>query len=508
MQSDTEYDVEIVGRDQAKHTISSLIKGYSQGPQTGGQQRPWRLKPSSTMWRFLLFIGDGVLFIVLFAFFLYSARNLQSWLGGAIFELEDWYSKLIWVYLIFASWSIAANLIQTQSISNVTSRFKGLLPTHLALISTFTLLTLFSYHSMLDRMSSYIAISSIFLIVAILTFCLWHIFFVEIMNLSPFLPRAVVVGTNKAGVSLADELLKTSRPRLIILRYISSASENLQIDEEAILRDRNTLPLLIQNDTIDMIIMATDYNTAPELYQLAFEAAQQGIPVVPIKIVYERISGKIPAEYIVDQWYEMLQSEYILSPLYLCWKKTFDLICSLCGLVVLCLVLPLITLLIYLDSPGPIFYSQERIGLWGKPFRIYKFRSMHINAESEGRAMWATEHDKRVTRVGRFLRATHLDELPQLFNILRGDMSLIGPRPERVEFVTELEKIVPFYHYRLAVKPGLTGWAQVKYHYARTDNDAVIKLQYDLYYIKWRSFMLDLFIILKTVSEVIFLRGT
>ena len=173
----------------------------------------------------------------------------------------------------------------------------------------------------------------------------------------------------------------------------------------------------------------------------------------------------------------------------------------------LCLVFPIIALVISLDSPGPILYSQERVGLRGKPFRIYKFRSMRIDAEREGNAVWATVSDNRITRVGRFLRATHIDEIPQMFNIVRGDMSLIGPRPERAAFISELEKTIPFYSYRLVVKPGLTGWAQVKYRYGRTGNDALIKLQYDLYYIKKQSFMLDLFIIIKTVAEVLSLRG-
>ena len=133
---------------------------------------------------------------------------------------------------------------------------------------------------------------------------------------------------------------------------------------------------------------------------------------------------------------------------------------------------------------------------------------MRTDAEDTGHAIWATEYDPRVTRIGHFLRITHLDELPQLLNILRGDMSLIGPRPERAAFIAELEKTIPFYGYRLASKPGLTGWAQVKYRYGRTDNDALIKLQYDLYYVKRQSFMLDIFIILMTVVEVLSLRGS
>src|SRR5437667_6907200 len=161
-----------------------------------------------------------------------------------------------------------------------------------------------------------------------------------------------------------------------------------------------------------------------------------------------------------------------------------DITFGLCGMVVLLLILPILALLIYLDSPGPIFYSQERLGYLGKTFRIFKFRSMCVDAEANGQAVWASEDDSRVTSIGRFMRAIHLDELPQILNILRGEMSLIGPRPEREEFTIGLEKTIPFYRCRLAIKPGLTGWAQVKYHYGSTEDDALIKLQYDLYYIK------------------------
>jgi lipopolysaccharide/colanic/teichoic acid biosynthesis glycosyltransferase len=192
---------------------------------------------------------------------------------------------------------------------------------------------------------------------------------------------------------------------------------------------------------------------------------------------------------------------------YCCWSKVVDIIFGLCGIVVLLLILPVMALLIRLDSPGPIFYKQERLGYQGRIFRIYKFRSMYTDAEQGGYARWATKHDKRVTRLGRFIRATHLDELPQVVNILRGEMSLIGPRPERQEFVTELEKVIPLYWCRLGVKPGLTGLAQVNYPYANTERDALVKLHYDLYYIKHRSLALDVFILLRTVGEIFFCRG-
>jgi len=254
--------------------------------------------------------------------------------------------------------------------------------------------------------------------------------------------------------------------------------------------------------------MATDYKAEPALFQEAIEATQFGISLVPMPVAYESIGGKIPVEHVGDQWYLALPVEIIASPLYLCWRKIMDLFFGFLGTLSLLLILPILALLIMLDSPGPIFYMQERLGRNGRKFFIYKFRSMCTNAEHAGKAIWTTEGDTRITRVGRFLRTTHLDELPQVFNILRGDMSLIGPRPEREAFVSELEKTVPFYRCRLKVKPGLTGWAQVKYPYGGTSAGTLVKLQYDLYYIKHQSFTLDIWIILKTVGEVLFCRGT
>lgn len=222
----------------------------------------------------------------------------------------------------------------------------------------------------------------------------------------------------------------------------------------------------------------------------------------------ENLTSRIPVEHIKDQWHLSLPIQVVASPFYFCWHNVMDGVFVIIGTVVLVVILPILALLIYLDSPGPIFYSQERLGLRGKSFCIYKFRSMQTDAERAGHAVWATEGDPRVTRIGRVMRAIHLDELPQVLNILRGDMSLIGPRPEREAFAAELERDAPFYRFRLTVKPGLTGWAQVKYPYGNTKEDALIKLEYDLYYIKHQSLMLDIFIIFKTIGEIVLHRGT
>ncbi len=196
-----------------------------------------------------------------------------------------------------------------------------------------------------------------------------------------------------------------------------------------------------------------------------------------------------------------------VSLYYLFWQRARDILFGVIGMVLLLLILPTLALLIWLDSPGPIFYNQERMGYQGRKFVVYKIRSMCVDAEKAQGTVWATKHDPRVTRVGRFMRATHLDELPQAYNILRGQMSLIGPRPQREEYASELEKVNPLYRYRLTVKPGLTGWAQVKYGYGSTSQDELIKLHYDLFYIEHRSMMFDIRILLKTVIEVVYRRG-
>ena len=185
-----------------------------------------------------------------------------------------------------------------------------------------------------------------------------------------------------------------------------------------------------------------------------------------------------------------------------------DLILALFGLIVFLPAGLLIALLIKLESPGPVLYTQERVGLHGKKFRIMKFRSMKADAEIGVAPKWASENDPRITRIGQILRKTRLDEVPQLINILKGEMSFVGPRPERPYFVAELEQSIPFYSQRHVVKPGLSGWAQIRYRYGATLEDAIKKLEYDLYYIKNLSIFLDLMILLETVQVVLFRRGS
>lgn len=203
---------------------------------------------------------------------------------------------------------------------------------------------------------------------------------------------------------------------------------------------------------------------------------------------------------------ELIFSKNNDNRFYLFAQRMSDIVISVFGLVFFILFIPIILLGNLLGNKGTLFYTQNRVGFHGKEFKIYKLRSMIQNAEKNG-AVWAQKNDKRITSFGRFLRTTRLDELPQFYNILKGEMSVIGPRPERPEFVNKLEEQIPFYAIRHVIRPGLTGWAQVNYPYAGTLEEQETKLRYDLYYIKERSSFLDFKILIKTISTVLLMRG-
>ncbi len=230
-----------------------------------------------------------------------------------------------------------------------------------------------------------------------------------------------------------------------------------------------------------------------------------GINIVEAQTFYEYLSRKLyienlkPSDFIFASVFSLSLTRRVI-------KRTVDIIGSVIGLLLLSPLFPLIALIIHLDSPGPVFFRQVRVGLHDRLFHIIKFRSMRNDAEKGTGAVWAKESDPRVTRIGAFLRKTRLDEIPQLINVLQGDMSLVGPRPERPEFIGELKKSIPFYGERHSVKPGVTGWAQVRYPYGASVEDALEKLRYDLYYIKNQSVLLEMEILLRTVL-IIFTRN-
>lgn len=314
--------------------------------------------------------------------------------------------------------------------------------------------------------------------------------------------RVLLVGSDRDGKVRA--LLAEGLPSASIVGYVgehnSGSPENYLGPSynalEAARKTKATMIVLLPDAPIDDAI-------AHEL----LDAKLKGAMVVDIRSFYEHVAQRIPLSQINDEW--LLQTEGFslntrgsLRRL----KRAMDVMISL-ALLVLTLPLTLLAaLLVRIESPGEVIYKQSRVGLYEKEFTVYKFRSMRKDAEKNG-AVWAAANDARITRFGRIMRKTRIDELPQLWNVLKGDMSFIGPRPERMTFVGDLRKQIPYYSLRHTVKPGLTGWAQVSYPYGASVEDARKKLEYDLYYIKNISILLDMRIILKTLGVVLFPRG-
>ena len=333
----------------------------------------------------------------------------------------------------------------------------------------------------------------------------WQILFHRFRGTSFFTDRVMVLGTGKVANNV-ENLIKAAHGRYEMLGYVSTPMEGESVPSEHILGAMDDIVELARHNLANVIVIAMTERRGNLSPEKLVSCKLMGVRILDYPTFYELVTGKIPVEHINPSW--LFQSQgYIITPFIRILKKILDVVCSL-ALLTICLPLfPLIALAIKLDSPGPVFYFQKRVGLNGKPFTIYKFRSMGPDSEGDSGPSWATENDPRVTRFGMFMRRTRMDELPQLLNVLKGDMSFIGPRPERPEFVDRIARITPYYTQRHAIKPGITGWAQVMYPYGASLGDAVEKLRYDLYYINHLSLFLELLILFETIKIVLFRRG-
>ncbi len=275
----------------------------------------------------------------------------------------------------------------------------------------------------------------------------------------------------------------------------------------AVLGQTDNLGQVAAREGVKTAILAITHDRPPELIRQLRDMRFKGMNILDMPMVYERLMGRVPVQHIRDEWLIFAPGFYLLSQKYV--QKVKRLIEFGASALLLILSMPIVALTalaIRVDSRGPIFFRQKRVGKDGSIFTLYKFRSMYEDAEQNG-AMWAEKKDCRVTRVGKWLRLIRVDELPQIWNVFRGEMSLIGPRPEQPEFVQKLEAKVPYYSIRHSVRPGITGWAQVNYRYGASVEDAIQKLEYDIYYIKNMSLLLDLKILLRTIGVVFFGQG-
>jgi sugar transferase (PEP-CTERM system associated) len=320
--------------------------------------------------------------------------------------------------------------------------------------------------------------------------------------------RLLLVGASASGLALTRELLSRQELGVHIVGVVDvSEPPPATLSPLDLLGGIEDIPAIVRARSVDRVVVSLADARGKLPMQKLLEMKLDGVRFDHLPSVYEEYTGKIAVENLRPSW-------LIFSPGFrkraglLAAKRLFDVAAASLGLLLSAPIVFVLGALVKITSPGPALYAQQRVGLRGKVFTVYKMRSMRADAERHTGPVWSPRAgDTRTTRLGRWMRRTRLDELPQLWNILRGDMSLVGPRPERPEFVTSLMQQIPFYGQRHIVKPGLTGWAQVRYTYGASVEDATEKLQYDLFYIKNLSLSLDVFIVLETIKTVLLRRG-
>lgn len=321
--------------------------------------------------------------------------------------------------------------------------------------------------------------------------------------------RLLLIGTTPAAVALAQEIHERQAELGVeIVGFVDPdpARVGAALFNPGVIGTIDDIPTIVRTRSVDRVVVSlADARGRLDMFKL-LEIKLSGVTFDHLATVYEEYTGKIAVENLRPSW--MIFSEgFRKSKTQIVTKRLLDIVVASLGLLLAAPIALIVMALIKLTSPGPIFYRQERVGQDGRPFMVVKFRSMRVDAEVGTGPVWAQKNDTRVTPIGRFLRRTRLDEIPQLWNALSGDMSMVGPRPERPGFVADLTRQIPFYGQRHVVKPGVTGWAQVRYTYGASVEDALQKLQFDLYYIKNMSVALDIFVMFQTVKTVLLRRG-
>src|SRR5687768_10546090 len=334
-----------------------------------------------------------------------------------------------------------------------------------------------------------------FLILVILLTLIWRRLYVRLYTSQGFMRRVLVVGAGGNGQTLAQIYKQINPSPFTFVGFIDDDPQKLgrQYEGFLVLGSSEQLLKLIEQYNISDVIVAITGEMLGGTFQTLLDTQENGTEITRMPILYEELLGRVPIHHLESDWViRSFVDETRSGGLYELGKRILDIIGSIVGLAIFLVLFPFIALAILIESGLPILYWQERLGRGGKEFKIVKFRTMYQDAEKDGRAQMAGERDPRITRVGNFLRATRLDEWPQFWNVLHGEMSLVGPRAERAQWVATFQEEIPFYRARLLVQPGITGWAQINYGYAATVEDTSVKLEYDLYYIKHRSILMDL----------------
>jgi exopolysaccharide biosynthesis polyprenyl glycosylphosphotransferase len=457
--------------------------------------------------RTILFTGDLLVALVSLVVSLAIWANSEKYIGFSVEFIQRrvpaWFLffPLVWLILL-------VELYDIRQFTDWKAIVRGIA---LAALTGFGIyLLLYFYYvdpprSLLPRRG----VASFLIVVSILTLC-WRLIYLRIFSDPKFMRRYLLVGGGKSGHLLLNSIGRLSPLPFNIVGIIDDDPEitGSTIEGYQVIGTSDTLMEIIEEQEITDIIVAITGEMMGKMFQALLVAHEAGIEVIRMPRVYEELLMRVPIRILEADW--ILRSfvdDVRAKGFYELAKRLIDIAGSLVGLFAVCLILPFVAIAIVVESGRPIFYTQVRSGKRDARYNIYKFRTMRNDAEADGRPQWASEDDQRATKVGKYLRKTHLDELPQFFNVLKGEMSLVGPRAERPELVALFEKHVPFYRARLLVKPGMTGWAQVNFGYAATIDETITKLEYDLYYVKHRNIMMDIMIIFRTPATIFGFRG-
>ncbi len=454
--------------------------------------------------RSTLLAGDFIIAVLSLLLALYIWSKGPEWLNFSWAFLKE--RVPFWFYLLPFLWMLL--LSETYNPRHLTSRDQTYRSISMAAGVSVVIYLFFFFlaePNSLPRRGVAAFIVAVFLLTL-----LWRLIYIKTFTAPLFMRRVLIVGAGRSGTVLANVVHGLWPPPFHLVGLIDDDPEKIgtEVAESPVLGNNDQLFELIQEHDVTDLVFAITGAMSHKLSQNLLIAEEQGIEVTSMAALYEELLGRIPISLLQPDW--VLRSfvdQAHMGGFFELSKRLMDIVGGLVGCLVLAVTIVIFGPLIVLDSGKPIFYEQIRLGRNGKPYNMLKFRTMKQDAEKDGVARPASVNDERATRVGRFLRKTHLDELPQVINVLKGEMSLVGPRSERPELVEELQIHIPFYRARLFVKPGLTGWAQINYGYASNVAMNSIKLEYDLYYIKRRNLFLDLAVIFRTVWTVVGLRG-
>lgn len=465
---------------------------------------------TSTLWRLgmrgrrtLLLFGDFLIGVFAMGTALVVWGISEEWLGLSFEFLRERVES--WFYLLPVLWLLL--MVELYDAHRAADRRQVIrsIGTASAIGLGLYLIVYFASDNPLPRLGV-----AVFLGIASVLTLIWRLVYIRVFTAPQFLRRVLLVGAGRAGCTILEIINSLDTKPFELVGLIDDNAEIIgtQIEGYEVLAGSDQLLELIESEAITDIIVAISGSMMGETFQTILDAQERGVEITRMPVAYEELAGRVPIELLEADW--LLRSfvdEFRISGFYESLKRLLDIIGGLVGLLIVGLLLPFIGVAILIDDGWPILYGQERLGKGGETYEIFKFRTMRRDAEADGKPKLAIEDDDRVTGMGRFLRRTHLDEIPQFFNVLRGDMSLVGPRSERPQWVEHFQRRIPFYRARLLVKPGITGWAQVNFGYAANVDDTSMKLEYDLYYIKHRNLILDLLILLRTPATMFGLKG-